>query len=525
MCIVVIVLITWALLSIRAPMPALASTEKKAPPSGNDENSLIKIITYNDVYDLKQTTDESKAKVGGASRVARFLQETRKEDPETLVLFAGDTISPSLWSNRYRGMQMIAAHNHFQLDFACLGNHEFDWGVHAFYEAARASHFPWLNANGYDMETKALLNHTIPHAIKRVKNLTVGIFGVIYDLNDRTTGAYFTDPIVAAQEQVAILKSKGAEFIIALTHQEWEDDDVFANTVTGVDLIVGGHDHTAMIKTDLPIPYVKADVDFKSIWEINLNYSQSQYKMTYENHKIVQAMPTDTIMDHMIEGFAAVADSYFQEPVGELLIDLNARQSIVRTQESAIANFLADSYRFGYEEKSDVGLCIGGQIRGDRIIPAGVLTRGDLVALVPFGNYVMSIQITGKGLRRMIEELVKYSCGKDQKLRENGYLVHVSGVRYKYQCTGVEQGRVEELDWDRISKSSPVLEHEVFVMNTNQYVFALVRPYIESFTILVDDEKGITDEECYVNSALTLMNFRPTLQNRILVCREHDPRC
>ena len=349
-------------------------------------SSMIKIITYNDVYDLKQTTDESKAKVGGASRVARFLQETRKEDPETLVLFAGDTISPSLWSNRYRGMQMIAAHNHFQLDFACLGNHEFDWGVHAFYEAARASHFPWLNANGYDMETKALLNHTIPHAIKRVKNLTVGIFGVIYDLNDRTTGAYFTDPIVAAQEQVAILKSKGAEFIIALTHQEWEDDDVFANTVTGVDLIVGGHDHTAMIKTDLPIPYVKADVDFKSIWEINLNYSQSQYKMTYENHKIVQAMPTDTIMDHMIEGFQLAIDAEFDFPVGETATDLNVIQLILCTQESAVGNYIADAYRFVYEHQADVGLLTGGQIRGDRMILAGTLTYADILSVVPFGT-------------------------------------------------------------------------------------------------------------------------------------------
>lgn len=487
---------------------------------------MIKIITYNDVYDLQQITDESKAKVGGASRVARYLEKCREVDPETLVLFAGDTISPSLWSNRYRGMQMIAAHNHFQLDFACLGNHEFDWGVQAFYKAARASHFTWLNANGYDVETNALLNHTVPHAIKRVKNVTIGIFGVMYDIKDRTTGAYFTDPMVAAGEQVKILKSKGAEFIIALTHQHWEDDEVFANTVLGVDLIVGGHDHEAMINTDLSTPYVKADMDFKSIWEINLNYSQSQYKMTYENHKIVDAMPTDTIMDHMIEGFQLVIDKYYNFPVGEAVSDLNVLQSIVCTQESAVGNYIADAYRSVYEHKADVGLVTGGQIRGDRIIPAGTLTYADILSVVPFGNRIIAIRITGQALRRVVNYLVKDSCGKDRQIRRNGNLMHVSGIKYKYRCTGYESGVVETLDWNREHTPVAVEDQDELIMNTNHYAWGIIAQQMKPFSILVDDDgKAIQDVECLVNHVRSMKRIQPTLHQRVIVCSETTTSC
>lgn len=140
----------------------------------------------------------------------------------------------------------------------------------------------------------------------------------------------------------------------------------------------------------------------------------------------------------------------------------------------------------------------------------------------------MSIRITGQALRKVIHYLVKGSCGKNRDIRENGDLAHVSGIKYKYRCTGYQSGVVETLDWDREQRTTPVVveDQDELIMNTNHYAWGLIAQEMKPFTILVDDDgKGIRDVECLVNHVRSMKQIQPSLDQRILVCSETTPSC
>ncbi|EQC32119.1 hypothetical protein SDRG_10315 [Saprolegnia diclina VS20] len=151
-------------------------------------------------------------------------------------------MSPSLWSGQFKGLQMIEAHNALGVDFACLGNHEFDFGIDAFLNVSAASKFPWLNVNAYEASTKKLLRGTQPYAIKKFNATTmgtmkIGAFGVMYDMQDTSKGMYWTDPITASKEAVKALREvEKVDMVIALTHQFLDDDNRFSQLVKGVDM-------------------------------------------------------------------------------------------------------------------------------------------------------------------------------------------------------------------------------------------------------------------------------------------------
>ena len=85
----------------------------------------ITLLQLNDVY---QISPVDKGKNAGLARVATLRQKILAESPNTLFLLAGDTISPSVASTIFKGAHIIETWNALGLDYACLGNHEFDFG-------------------------------------------------------------------------------------------------------------------------------------------------------------------------------------------------------------------------------------------------------------------------------------------------------------------------------------------------------------------------------------------------------------
>ncbi|MFS8087140.1 MAG: metallophosphoesterase, partial [Acidobacteriota bacterium] len=110
----------------------------------------VTLLQVNDVYQFAPVDGGTR---GGLARVSLLRKEIMKESPHTLFLLAGDTISPSIESNTYKGKQMIEAWNLSGLDYSTFGNHEFDFGPAILQERIRESHFKWLAANVVDKKT------------------------------------------------------------------------------------------------------------------------------------------------------------------------------------------------------------------------------------------------------------------------------------------------------------------------------------------------------------------------------------
>jgi 5'-nucleotidase len=258
------------------------------------------------------------------------MREMRNAYDNSLVIFAGDTMSPSLWSSQFKGMHMIDAHNALQVDFACLGNHEFDFGIEAFLKVSAESKFPWLNANAYEIATGKLLRGTQPNAVKTFDSPTmgkikVGAFGVMYDMNDSSKGMRWTNPIEAAKEQVTYLRDvEKVDLVIALTHQLWQDDNRFAQEVKGVYIIYGGHDHSAMLQPNFGPTYIKSDLDFRSIWISDIKYyaknltKPASTKMHHENFVITEGMKSNSGLDNKIADWEGKMSELTKKVVGSL---------------------------------------------------------------------------------------------------------------------------------------------------------------------------------------------------------------
>ncbi|GAB9469904.1 Calcineurin-like phosphoesterase [Globisporangium polare] len=444
--------------------------------------AIVDVIAYNDVYEMLQD-EVNGVKLGGPSRVIPIVKEMRAKNPNSLVIFAGDTMSPSLWSSQFHGMQMVDAHNAIGVDYASLGNHEFDFGVEGFMNVSAASKFPWLNANCYEASTGSLLRGTTPRAVKTLKDPTygtikIGFFGVMYDMKDASKGLFWTDPLEAAKRQVAALKTAGVDFIIALTHQDLADDNRFSKEVTGVNLIYAGHDHSSMLQTNFGAPYLKADFDFRSIWSSRLEYfaasgSLTAYtRMTHRAIPIIEEMPTDPALDAIIADYSTKIGLLHARVIGTLCETLDVTNKLVRANDAAVGSLFADSSLSFYGQGSaDVSLMNGGGIRSDTTYPAGPLTIGQVISWSPFGNTLMVIETDGASMKKYIKKETLASCGANF-VNLNGYYVHPGGIKYTFKCTGLSAGDITSIEWFKHpTRTGPVLDTDVFKLALSNYLY------------------------------------------------------
>lgn len=444
--------------------------------------AVVDVLAYNDVYEMLQDEVDG-LNLGGPSRVVPLAKAMRAANPNSLVLFAGDTMSPSVWSSQFYGMHMVEAHNAIKLDFACLGNHEFDFGVDRFLNVSAASTFPWLNANCYESATGELLRGTQPNAIKTLTDptfgtITIGIFGVMYDMEDSSKGLYWSDPIEAAKVEVAALQAQNVDFIIALTHQDFADDNTLSQEVEGIDVIYAGHDHSAMMQTVFGTPYLKADLDFRTVWRSHIEYfaadadNDRATRMRHELLPVTEEMETDPELDEIIAGYNAQMEQLEGEIVGTLCQPLDLSQSVVRTKDCAVGSIFADaSLTFYGEGSADIALMNGGGIRGDKILPAGDLSLGELIAWSPFGNTLMTIRTDGASLKLFLKYEMLASCG-DGVVASNGFYVHPAGMKYKFACSAKGAGEVSDFEWfEHPTRNGTIADDDTFVLALSNYIY------------------------------------------------------
>ncbi|MGH9426452.1 MAG: metallophosphoesterase, partial [Terriglobia bacterium] len=136
----------------------------------------ITLLQVNDVY---QFAPVDRGTRGGLARVMTLKKQIQKESPHTLFLFAGDTISPSVESITYKGAQMIESWNTAGLDYATLGNHEFDFGPEVLRERMKESRFHWIAANVIDKKTGKPFGGAESFVIREFGGVKIGIFGLV----------------------------------------------------------------------------------------------------------------------------------------------------------------------------------------------------------------------------------------------------------------------------------------------------------------------------------------------------------
>ncbi|HEX5707874.1 MAG TPA: 5'-nucleotidase C-terminal domain-containing protein [Pyrinomonadaceae bacterium] len=420
-------------LTLFAPLVATAQTTRP-------RRVRVTLLQVNDVY---QFLPVERGREGGLARVSTLRKRIKTESPHTLLVMAGDTISPSVESITYKGRQMIDAWNQIGLDYAVFGNHEFDFGPEVLRERVQESRFPWLGANVIDRRTGKTFADTQPFIISEFDGVKVGFFGIVLPETTTTSSPgpnlEFRDSCETAKEVITRIRAAGAKTIVALTHLALEEDKQLARCAEGIDLIVGGHEHTLLQSSSGGVPIFKMTADAREMNRIDLNLDPATggvESIDWEVIKVDESVPDDP-------EFAVVTRKYagkIQElsgRVGHTSVALDARSAQNRTCETNVGNLVADSFRTA--TGADIALMNGGSVRADTIITPGVLSVRDVLSILPFNNELEVLEVTGAQLREALENGV----GRTEPGAEPGRFPQVSGMRYSFDASQPSGQRIK----------------------------------------------------------------------------------
>ena len=212
----------------------------------NDTHSQIDPLPANDVNAGK----------GGVARRATLIKRIRKENPNTLLVDAGDVLQGTPYFNFYKGEVEYKAMSAIGYDVGTLGNHEFDNGVEALAAALKFANFDVVSAN-YDLKGTVLEQRVKRYVVKTLAGIRVGLFGlgvspVALITPDNFKGVTYIDPVVAARDVVKKLREEErCALVVCMSHLGYNADaksgDSFvASQVDGIDFIASGHTHTFM---------------------------------------------------------------------------------------------------------------------------------------------------------------------------------------------------------------------------------------------------------------------------------------
>jgi 5'-nucleotidase len=219
------------------------------------QSSPIIILHTNDTHShLESYNEPGLGDVGGMVRRNTLIQTIRNENPNTIVVDAGDFSQGTPYFNLFKGVPEIDLMNKMGYDVVALGNHEFDNGAKALGKRLKRANFDVLCAN-YKFKNKQLSKIVKPFTIIYTGDKKIGFFGLLRDMKQVIMPNYyqevtFLDPNAAAKKMVEILKKEQCDIIICLSHlgysAEYEGDITdkdIAENVSGIDFIIGGHNH------------------------------------------------------------------------------------------------------------------------------------------------------------------------------------------------------------------------------------------------------------------------------------------
>ena len=249
------------------------------------------------------------------------------------------------------------------------------------------------------------------------------------------------DPGEAAATYLPILKAQQVDVIVALTHLTIEEDRVLADRFPDIDLIVGGHEHEPIAALEGRTFISKAGSDAKFVARIDVSRrSAGTVERVYELLPITPALADDPRTAAVVNDYEARLGTELQAIVGTTRVPLHGETVSLRSSETNLGNLTADALRAA--AGADVAIVSSGGIRGDRVHPAGPLTRHTLVEIHPFGNTVCKVAVTG----RVLLEALNHGVGRLPNTA--GQFPQVSGLRLRVDPRGPPGDRVRDVTVD-----------------------------------------------------------------------------
>ena len=445
------------------------------------------ILSINDVYRAEGLDNGN---IGGLARVKTLRDDLIAQDKEVLLLHAGDFLQPSFSSRVNQGAAIIDVMS--KLDeleskfdnnmIVTFGNHEFDKSklkhMSRLQQRIDESEFTWMDSNINWLQHEDLgsihSNKLQKWIIKDIAGIKVGIFSLTTNMSKPQYVASFDDPIEVTKHYVPFLKHKGAEFIIALTHQRMSDDKAIMALEAQYrpDIIVGGHEHYRQLEQLNNNWIIKADADALSaaVIEVSLD-TNNQYHVQPIITELDQTIEQDKQLQQVIINWTQSTNVKYCQKIkqdqdclnhayGRTQVELIAEESEIRRFETNIGNYIADTARMEFKLcEADIALINSGSIRLNYNIAANSnITRKHIEGMFPYPSDLKQIRINGKILKQILKHNI-------DKWTANGHWLLISGFKYSHNP---EQQQFSQLRWS----------HNDQQINDNETITAIVPHYL-----------------------------------------------
>jgi 5'-nucleotidase len=407
------------------------------PPSG----SSGKIVTGPNA-----TTDFKEA--GGAEYFATHIKNLRAENPNTLVVAAGDIIGATpLPSALFHDEPTIESMNALGLDVATVGNHEFDEGADELLrmknggchpvdgcqdgDGFAGASFSYLSANVVRESTgKTLLPS---YAVRSFRGARIGFIGVTLEGTPLVTspsgvaGLRFKDEVETINALVPELHARGVHAIVVLIHEGGATTglynecagisgplfEIVANLSPAIDAVVAGHTNAAHVCNIGGKLVTSAAAYGRLITDIDLAIDEKTGRVVSMQGRNVIAtrdVAKDAEQTTIIAKYDALAAPIANKLVGSASADL--LKPIDSGRESSLGDLIADAQLAATSANGAVAAFMNpGGVRADIVFgpsPAGeapgAITYGEAFTAQPFGNTLMTLTVTGDQLKTMLEQ-------------------------------------------------------------------------------------------------------------------------
>ncbi len=431
------------------------------------ETARVTFVLVNDIYLMGDQIGPDGQRRGGFARLAAVVKAERAKGSHVIFAHAGDTISPSLMSGMDRGAHIIALTNMIPPDVFVPGNHEFDFGKATFFQRMAEAKFPLYGANLRGPDGQSLPNFK-DRAIVTVGGVRIGITGATYDDTPRASSSEdlkFLPTVATTKTQAEALRREGADFVVAVVHASREQDYQLFATRT-VDLVLTGHDHDLFINYDGRVAMVESSHDAHYVTAIDIAIEvkeQGGRRVTawWPQFRVIDTatVTPDPEVAAAVAKFEQRLSRELDAPLGTTAVELDSRNATLRTREAAIGNLFADAMRIA--SGADAAVMNGGGIRGGKVYgPGTTITRRDIIAELPFGNRVVTLDISGADLRRAIEN------GLAQLPNASGRFPQVSGLTIEADASRPAGARVMSI---RVG-NAPLEDSRIYRVATNDFL-------------------------------------------------------
>lgn len=402
---------------------------------------------------VKSTAKRSLPAMGGLCAATGIVNADMKKNVNPIFVATGETVAGTMW-RYFKGKPEMLALERAGIAVNSLGKHEFDYGLEHLKAALSVSRVPVVISNLVTQDPE-LLGILQKNVVLQAGDMKVGFFGLlspaVMRLTNRPKGVSFDpDFNTVAREMVDDLRRKGADVIVLLSGLYENESVALARSVAGIHVITGCG--APLKQTDKPILIedpegsptllIWSGLGGQFVGRLGIRMKDGRLDTGGTSWELIpvlgKAISDPGVLEVALEYEDKLARA-LSRVLGSFEHPLDTRSKTLRTGEAPIGNFITDSMRF--KASSDVALINSGGIRGGTIYPAGEFSERTLADILPFGDRIFVLTLTGKELRWVLEvsasALIADETDDYNPLERlhNGSFLQVSGLKAVYDLS------------------------------------------------------------------------------------------